>query len=56
MKKRWEKPKLVVLVRARPEESCLAACKAQAGGTDPGSGFRACQGDSACTGCSSLGS
>ncbi len=27
MKKSWEKPELVVLVRSRPEESVLAFCK-----------------------------
>ena len=27
MRKVWEKPELVVLVRGKPEESVLAACK-----------------------------
>jgi len=27
MKKRWEKPELVVLIRLQPEESVLQACK-----------------------------
>ncbi len=27
MKKVWQKPELVVLVRGKPEESVLAACK-----------------------------
>jgi hypothetical protein len=27
MRKTWQKPKLVVLVRGRPEEFVLAACK-----------------------------
>jgi len=27
MKKRWVKPQLVVLVRGKPEESVLQACK-----------------------------
>jgi hypothetical protein len=27
MKKEWKKPQLTVLVRTRPEESILAACK-----------------------------
>ncbi len=26
-KKKWEKPKLVVLVRGKPEEAVLATCK-----------------------------
>ena len=27
MKKKWKKPRLVVLVRSRPEESVLSFCK-----------------------------
>ena len=27
MRKKWEKPKLMVLVRSAPEEACLAGCK-----------------------------
>jgi len=27
MKKQWEKPELVVLVRSNPEETVLTACK-----------------------------
>lgn len=26
-KKVWEKPKLIILIRSRPEESVLTACK-----------------------------
>ncbi len=26
-KKKWEKPKLIVLVRGKPEEGALGACK-----------------------------
>jgi hypothetical protein len=33
MKKTWESPKLIVLVRTRPEENVLAACKAHNGQT-----------------------
>lgn len=33
MKKDWKKPKLVVLYRGKPEESVLAACKANVGGS-----------------------
>ena len=29
MKKRWVKPQLVVLVRGKPEESVLIACKTE---------------------------
>jgi hypothetical protein len=31
MKKVWEKPKLIVLYRGRPEESVLQACKGDTG-------------------------
>jgi hypothetical protein len=34
MKKTWESPKLIVLVRARPEESILSLCKGQLGPTN----------------------
>ena len=33
-KKRWQKPKLIVLVRGKPEEAVLQICKASPG---PGS-------------------
>ena len=29
MKKVWDKPKLVVLVRAKPEEAVLVSCKTE---------------------------
>ena len=29
--KTWEKPKLIILVRGRPEERILAACKTMSG-------------------------
>ena len=31
MRKTWQKPKLIVLFRGRPEEQVLGACKAVAG-------------------------
>lgn len=31
-KKQWELPKLIILVRGRPEESVLAYCKSWMGG------------------------
>ena len=34
MRKTWQKPKLVVLVRGRPEEFVLAACKTGGAPTD----------------------
>ena len=36
MNKVWQKPKLIILYRGRPEESVLAACKAGVAG--PASG------------------
>jgi len=33
MKKTWKKPKLVILYRGKPEESVLAACKANIAGS-----------------------
>ena len=32
MKKTWQKPKLIVLVRGKPEERVLGACKTSTGG------------------------
>jgi hypothetical protein len=46
VKEDWEKPKLVVLYRGRPEESVLTACKIAnkvAGPTNPGAGRMNCQ-------------
>ncbi len=47
MKKVWQKPELVVLVRGKPEESVLAACK---GGTVTGAGIQKdyCKGPLSC--------
>jgi len=42
MKKEWTKPKLVVLFRARSDESVLGYCKTIANQTGPLSGFEAC--------------
>ena len=33
-KKKWEKPKLIVLVRGRPEEMVLTQCKGGSAGPD----------------------
>ena len=33
MKKQWERPQLIVLVRSKPEENVLAACKGNVGGS-----------------------
>ena len=32
-KKEWEKPQLIVLVRSRPEEAVLFACKLEVNGS-----------------------
>jgi hypothetical protein len=36
--KKWEKPKLIVLERGRPEEAVLGTCKSNPGGNGPGGG------------------
>lgn len=41
MKPQWEKPELIVLLRTRPEEAVLAACKT--GGHAGAGGWRNCQ-------------
>ena len=35
-KKKWVKPELTVLLRSRPEEAVLVACKREGLGGDPG--------------------
>ena len=35
MKKRWEKPSVLIIARNRPEETVLAGCKLLEGGTGP---------------------
>jgi hypothetical protein len=54
--KKWEAPKLIVLVRGNPEESLLAACKTEsAAGGDPNGGFTSCSQDTDdCPSCSQL--
>ncbi len=45
-KKQWQKPELIVLVRSKPEEAVLGACKfvGTAGPSDPQCGaLTACQ-------------
>lgn len=43
-KKKWKMPKLIVLLRGRPEEGVLQACKA-GGSEGPDSGYSNCYGD-----------
>ena len=59
--KTWQKPQLIVLVRNRPEEAILAACKSNSTGTDPESVNMGCWGVGApplasfCTFCHVIG-
>ena len=43
MKKVWEKPELVVLVRSKPEEGVLAGCKDVGLSNWPGGYFNGCE-------------
>jgi len=52
MKKTWETPKLIVLVRGRPEESILSACKSNEIPTGPNANVSQCEsGDGTCPNC-----
>ena len=42
MKKEWTKPKLVVLFRARADESVLGFCKVTDVEEGPGTNFKSC--------------
>jgi hypothetical protein len=42
LKKRWEKPELIALVRSRPEENVLGHCKTQSSGAYPGTWAQHC--------------
>lgn len=48
-KKEWRKPELIVLVRNKPEEDVLVACKSSAGGAGPSNRNSACRNNNACT-------
>ena len=41
-KKKWEKPKLIILVRTRPEERVLTSCKTIDTTLGPGSSYSSC--------------
>ena len=48
----WCRPELIVIVRSRPEEAVLMACKRGSGGpAGPGSAWVACE-DISCGDCS----
>jgi hypothetical protein len=41
-KKAWVEPELIVLVRSKPEEAVLSACKSILSGVNPGSDDNRC--------------
>jgi hypothetical protein len=52
MKKAWEAPKLIVLVRSKPEESLTNSCKGEMVQEGPNFSATACySGTAACTAC-----
>jgi len=52
-KKKWEKPKLIVLVRKMAQEDILLSCKAGAGWSSGStSGNTGCDADYGCSNCS----
>lgn len=55
LKKKWEKPELVVLVRGKSEEAVLQACKGNNIATSQSSKYSKCGWNSPCsTSCSSV--
>ncbi len=55
-KKEWEKPKLIILTRGKPEEMCLLGCKAGAGEFGAGGGAWWCAGPpTVCEVCEAIG-
>jgi len=40
--KKWEKPRLIVLVRSNPQESLIAACKHETVSADPSGAYGYC--------------
>ncbi len=55
--KKWQKPELIVLVRNKPEEAVLAACKGpMTGSGSTGYTQSTCQPDLACNICSDTAS
>ena len=49
-KKVWSEPELIVMVRSRPEEAVLAACK-KAGGSGLNAAFGQCRTTAGCKSC-----
>lgn len=51
-KPKWDKPKLIVLMRGKQEEEILAVCKSDGSGLGPSSGYPGCMWG--CGDCSNL--
>jgi hypothetical protein len=54
VKKVWEKPQLVILVRGQPEEAVLACCKTSLLSTGSSDMNAGCYQDAGCSGCSGI--
>ena len=54
LKKKWGKPRLIVLIRGHEPEMVLSACKANIATSGPPGFFTGCYGGSSCTACSVL--
>jgi hypothetical protein len=54
-KKPWNKPELVVLVRGKPEEAVLAACKGYYLHEGSVHDYNNCMGGSGCPACDGIG-
>jgi hypothetical protein len=55
MKKIWEKPKLIILARGRPEEFVLAGCKIRKNPVTPANKNTGCQQKASCKLCKAVG-
>jgi len=55
MKKIWEKPKLIILARGRPEDFVLAGCKIKKNAVTPQNKNTGCQRKNTCLLCSEVG-
>lgn len=56
-KKKWNEPKLIVIVRGHPEEVLLLGCKDSTHAGDPSTGHAFCmKTTNACTNCYALSS
>jgi hypothetical protein len=53
--KQWTKPELLVLVRSKPEEAVLSACKQSSGGSNQHATTNSCSfEDNGCFGCEGM--